>query len=71
MFTSHFRNFPGARIVRKMDDVVKTLSPLTDSAQFVNEQNKVVKCRSCLLPFGNKQGRVTHVVLALSWKDFG
>lgn len=69
MFTTHFRNFPGARIVREIDTLVTMPKPLKDESQFVNEQSKVVKYRSCLLPFGNKK-RLTHVVLGLSWKAF-
>jgi hypothetical protein len=70
VFNSHFRNFPGARIVYKIDEIVKSQTPMLDESQFVNQQNKIVKYRSCLLPFGNKKGRVTHVMLGLSWHAF-
>ena len=43
--------------------------PLVDIGQFISENNKVVKFRSCLLPFG-KDGVVTHVLAGLSWREF-
>ncbi len=70
MFTSHFKNFPGARIVQGIDEVVSKKAPHTDEGQFINEDSKVVKYRSCLLPFGKKDGKVTHIVLGLSWGLF-
>jgi hypothetical protein len=69
-FSSHFQKFPGARIVSRVDDVVAEAVPISDEGTFVNEKSKVVKYRSCLLPFGTKEGRVTHIVLGLSWKAF-
>lgn len=70
MFVSHFQKFPGARVMERIDDAVERSVPISDEGIFVNQQNKVVKYRSCLLPFGTEKGRVTHVVLGLSWKAF-
>lgn len=70
VFISHFQRFPGARIAERIGEVVEHGIPITDEGNFVNETNKVVKYRSCLLPFGTKEGRVTRVVLGLSWKTF-
>jgi hypothetical protein len=70
MFTSQFRGFPGARVVQKIDEVVKARQIIVDEGQFVNEQSKLVKYRSCLLPFGTREGVVTHVVLGLSWRAY-
>jgi len=64
------RNFQGAAIIRKMGDVITSPQPLYDSGQFVNERSKVVKYRTCLLPFGNREGKITHVVAGLSWREF-
>ncbi len=64
------RNFQGAAIVRRMGEVIASPQPVYDSGQFVNERSKVVKYRSCLLPFGNRDGKVTHVVAGLSWREF-
>lgn len=70
MFMSTQQKFPGARIVTRIEETVKRALPINDEGTFVNEHNKVVKYRSCLLPFGTKDGRVTHIVLGLSWKAF-
>lgn len=64
------KHFQGAAIVRKMGDVLATPAPLYDQGQFVNDRSKVVKYRSCLLPFGTRDGKVTHVVAGLSWREF-
>src|ERR1700761_210174 len=50
--------FPGARIARKIDESVQHKKPLTDEGHFVNEKSQVVKYRSCLLPFGTREGKV-------------
>lgn len=63
------RHFPGAAIIRRMAEAIQNSAALTDIGQFVNERGKVVKYRSCLLPFG-KDGRVTHVIVGLSWREF-
>ena len=67
--SSKQRMFKGAAIVKRMDEVVKNAEPVFDSGQFVNTDNKIVKFRSCLLPFGST-GEVTHVVAGLSWREF-
>lgn len=64
------RYFQGASIVRKVGDVISHPSPMYDNGQFVNEKSKVVKYRSCLLPFGNRDGKVTHIVAGLSWREY-
>lgn len=64
------RHFQGAGIVRRVGEVISSPTPIQDHGQFVNERSKVVKYRSCLLPFGNKDGKITHVVAGLSWREF-
>lgn len=68
-FNPAHRHFQGASIVGKVDKMLADLAPLLDSGQFVNSNGKVVKYRSCLLPFG-KGGVVTHVIAGLSWREF-
>lgn len=63
------RHFQGATIVQRVGEVIAAPAPLYDEGQFVNDKSKVVKYRSCLLPFGNKD-KVTHVVAGLSWREF-
>ena len=68
-FSTNQRNFQGAAIMRRMEQLFVNPEPLTDTGQFVNERSKVVKYRSCLLPFGREK-KVTHVVSGLSWREF-
>ena len=63
------RHFQGASIVQRVGEVISSPAPLFDEGQFVNDKSKVVKYRSCLLPFGTKE-KVTHVVAGLSWREF-
>lgn len=68
-FTAPLRNFQGASIIRKVPDVIANPVPITDEGQFINDQSKVVKYRSCLLPFG-RNDKVTHILAGLSWRVF-
>jgi len=70
MFIPQLKNFPAARIVAKIDTVIASQEPVSDEGQFINEKNKIIKYRSCLLPFGNKEGRISNIVLGLSWAAF-
>jgi hypothetical protein len=70
VFNSRLQRFYGARIVERIDEVIQDAIPLSDEGTFVNEMDKVVKYRSCLVPFGTAAGKVTHVVLGLSWRAF-
>ncbi len=62
-------HFQGASIVRRVEDIINAPQAVYDQGQFVNERSKVVKYRSCLLPFG-KDGKVTHILAGLSWGEF-
>lgn len=68
-FTVGQKHFQGAAIVRRIDEILAKPEPITDVGQFINEKSKVVKYRSCLLPFG-RNGKVTHVITGLSWREF-
>ena len=69
-FSPHIQNFAAARIIQKIDEVVRTGNVVADEGQFINESHKIVKYRSCLLPFGTPKGKVTNVLLGISWKAF-
>ena len=69
MFSAQRRHFQGANIITKINVMIQRPKPLFEEGEFVNENNKLVKYRSCLLPFGTN-GVVTHVVAGLSWKEF-
>ena len=68
-FNTSQRYFAGAAIMRRVEDIIATPTPMNDVGQFINERSKVVKFRSCLLPFG-RNGKVSHVVAGLSWREF-
>lgn len=68
-FNTSQRHFQGAAIVRRMEEIITKPAPITDLGQFINEQSRVVKYRSCMLPFG-RDGRVTHVLIGLSWREY-
>lgn len=68
--TAAQRHFPGAVILRQMQSVVDSAVPLLDEGQFMNQNSKKVKFRSCLLPFKGKDNRITHLVIGLSWREF-
>lgn len=63
------RHFQGAAVVRRVHEIFENPLPIKDQGQFVGENHKVVKYRSCLLPFG-REGVVTHVIAGLSWREF-
>lgn len=69
--TTNMKFFPGAKIIKRIDEVMgqNAGTPLLDDGQFVNDQNKVVKYRACLLAFG-ANGVVTHVLIGVSWRAF-
>ena len=68
-FNTGQRHFQGAAIVRRVEEIINNPAPVNDMGQFINERSKVVKYRSVLLPFG-RDGRVTHVITGLSWREF-
>lgn len=68
-FNPTHRAFPAAAVIKKVHHMIEAPAPLIDMGQFVNDRGKIIKYRSCLLPFG-RQGIVTHVVAGLSWREF-
>ncbi|MFM9890324.1 MAG: PAS domain-containing protein [Rickettsiales bacterium] len=67
--TSGQRHFEGAAVIKRIAEVIAQPQPLEDHGQFVNAQSRMVKYRSCLLPFG-RDNKVTHIVVGLSWREF-
>lgn len=59
-----------ANIIKRANEIIQTQGPVYDDGQFVSERNKMVKFRSCMLPFGSA-GNVTHIIVGLSWREFG
>lgn len=70
-FSTAQRHFQGARIMRHTQEVITTKQCLFDEGQFVSSSNsRMVKYRSCLMPFSNKDGRVTHIIIGLTWREY-
>jgi hypothetical protein len=63
------KHFPGAALIQRIGSVIVQPAPMLDQGQFVNERSKIVKYRSCLLPFATA-GKVSHVILGVSWREF-
>lgn len=68
---SNMKDLPGMSIIKKADLLTSdNITVINDEGQFVNDNSKIVKYRSCLLPFG-KNNKISHVVAGISWKIFG
>lgn len=63
------QQFEAARLLQQAEAVLDKKDPLTDEGHFVNAESKIIKFRSCLLPFGRKE-KVTHLLLGVSWQAF-
>jgi hypothetical protein len=64
------RQFAGSKIISRVEEVIESPKPIEESGKFINKNDKVVKYRSCLLPFGNEYDGVTHILVGLSWREF-
>jgi hypothetical protein len=64
-------NVPGGRILNRVSLLLPNIKgPMMDQGELMNEKEQMVKYRSCILPFGNKNGELTHVIVALSWRIY-
>ncbi len=68
-FTPSQKVMPAARLMRRLEELTPQSEPLMDDGQFVNEKSRVVKFRSCLVPFGTPT-QITHVIVGLSWREY-
>ncbi len=68
--SSKMHDVPGGTIVTKIDNCVDGKQIVVEQGQFINQKSKIVKYRSCMLPFGKANGTVTHIVTGLSWREF-
>ncbi len=64
------RGFGGGKIASDIEEAATRRMPLETEGKFVNDKNKVVKYRACILPFINPQDTISHVVAGLSWREF-
>lgn len=65
------KQFKAASLIKHAGQVINNPIPLQDEGKFINDKNKIVKYRSCLVPFGNPTTReVTHLLAGMSWREF-
>ncbi len=69
--TPSIRTVPGANIIRKLDLSIPLHEPVMEQGQFINHNDKIIKYRSCILPFGDINYALSHAVIGLSWKVVG
>ncbi len=64
------RAFGGGKIAGRIEELSATRTPLDDEGKYVNDKNKIVKYRACLLPFAADEEGLSHVIAGLSWREF-
>lgn len=64
-----YGQFQPVRLVNKLEGVIMSAEPLYDAGHFTNDQQRIIKFRSCLLPFG-RGNSVSQLVLGMSWMAF-
>lgn len=64
------RQFPGAVMCKKLEEVVAQGKPMEDEGNIVTQTGGVIKYRACFLPFGSDKKGVTHIIAGLSFRVF-
>lgn len=64
------KHVKAASMIKKVEAVFSSPEPVQDEGQFVSDKNKIVKYRSCILPFGSAGDQITHILIGLSWREF-
>lgn len=57
-------------MIKKFDEVAATKKPLFDESEFVNLKGVHIRYRSCMLPLGNSQGEITHILGCMRWRIY-
>lgn len=61
---------PAQKMMEQMDKSIRNPFPITIEGQFIDAHSKVIKYRSCMLPFGSSREHISHFVIGVSWKAF-
>ncbi len=69
--TSKMHFMPARKMIEQMDSAMIAPETKLLDGQFVDENNKLIKYRSCLLPFGHDKQSITHFIIGISWNSFG
>jgi hypothetical protein len=64
------RIMPGSNLMEYVDKCVESGEYILSQGQFVNNENKIVKYRNCMMPFVNIKNEVKNIIVGLSWKAF-
>lgn len=64
------RVFGGGKIAGDVEQTALARAPVEAEGKYVNDKNKVVKYRACLLPFSTSPDSVSHILAGLSWREF-
>ncbi len=64
------RIMPGSNLMEYVDKCVETGEYILSQGQFVNNANKIVKYRNCMMPFVNNKSEIKNIIVGLSWKAF-
>ena len=62
---------PARKMIVKMDELIVDSQVKLLDGNFVDENSKMIKYRSCLLPFGHDKKNITHIIVGISWNIFG
>lgn len=65
-----FLSTGSAPIVQKFDEVVREKKPVVDESHFINMKHLNIKYRTCMLPLGYKDGKVSHIIGCMRWKAY-
>ncbi len=63
-------NKPLQKLIKKLADniTLKKVEAINEEGTFTNHQNKVIRYRSCLLPFNKGKEKITNCIIGISWQ---
>jgi len=57
-------------IVKKFDEVVLNKKPVIDESEFINLKHMKIKYRTCMLPLGYGDEKVSHIIGCMRWRMY-
>ena len=64
------KHFKAALIITQAANMLGSHEVMNEKGKFVSSRNKIVRFRSCMVPFGSADGHITHTLAGISWKEF-
>lgn len=68
--TSHLISVSDPTMIEKLNETIARKQPVNDEAEFVNMKKINIRYRTCILPLGNPDGEVTHLLGCMRWKIY-